>query len=321
MLSVLNPQMAGNPQPPKDEWWKIGDFRPRKLLAVLVLFLTLTAATYAQPVEPKPKSPPIKAPSKFKSVAPPQVKAGEHIVIDASSAAGDVEFKYDKIAFPKERATLMGKTLVLSTSVNGTYQIFVVSYADGKTEDIAVKVTGGIPIPPGPPDPPVPTDPLEALTAAVKALTLKIDLGFAQQSAENAAMKARLLALEQIKPIPPPDPPTPPAPIPLAGYRVLIVYDPNTLTDAQQGIVFGKAVRDYLQAKCVVGNDGKTKDFWIIQSGLDVSAAPKWIGDVIQRHPGQRTFMVVSDGKTGYDGAIPANAEEAMNILKKIGGP
>lgn len=125
-----------------------------------------------------------------------------------------------------------------------------------------------------------------------------------------------------IPPVPPvpPDPKPDPAPIPLAGFRVLIVYDPATLTKDQEGIVFGKATRDYLQAKCVVGADGKTKDFWILQSGVDVSAAPKWIGDVIQRHPGQKTFMVISDGKTGYDGAIPADATEALKVLKKVGG-
>jgi hypothetical protein len=118
----------------------------------------------------------------------------------------------------------------------------------------------------------------------------------------------------------PPDPPTP-APIPLAGFRVLIVYDPATITPDQQGIVFGKKVRDYLQAKCVVGADGKTKDFWILQKSLDVSAAPKWIGDAMQRHPGAGAYMLVSDGKTGYDGPIPANADAALAIMQKVGGP
>lgn len=121
------------------------------------------------------------------------------------------------------------------------------------------------------------------------------------------------------KPPTPPDPPTP-APIPLAGFRTLIVYDPVTLTPAQQGIVFGAKVRSYLQSKCVVGGDGKTKDFWILQSGVDVSSAPKWVGDAIQRHPGQKTFMLVSDGKTGYDGVIPASADEALSIMQKTGG-
>jgi hypothetical protein len=138
---------------------------------------------------------------------------------------------------------------------------------------------------------------------------------------------AEQLITTNTAPIPPPDPPnppnppTPPAPIPLIGFRVLIQYDPATLTADQQGVVFGKTVRDYLQSKCVAGADGKTKDFWIIQKGLDVSAAPKWIGDAIQRHPGKNTFMIVSDGKTGFDGDIPMNADAAMAILTKIGGP
>ncbi len=118
----------------------------------------------------------------------------------------------------------------------------------------------------------------------------------------------------------PPIPPPTPAPIPLDGFRVLIVYEPLMLTAGQEAVVFGKECRDYMQAKSVVGPDGKTKDFWIIQAGADVSAAPKWIGDVIQRHPGAKSFMCVSDGKKGYDGVIPATGAEAMAIMKGIGG-
>lgn len=123
-------------------------------------------------------------------------------------------------------------------------------------------------------------------------------------------------------PVPPvpPVPPTPPAPIPLAGFRVLVVYDASTLADSQQGIVFGRAVRDYLNAKCAVGPDNKTKDYWILQAGTDVSAAPQWVQDAFQRHPGQKTWMAVSDGKTGYDGVLPGNVADAMAIFTKYGG-
>lgn len=118
----------------------------------------------------------------------------------------------------------------------------------------------------------------------------------------------------------PPNPPMPPAPIPLPGFRVMMVYDPATLTTAQEGVVFGKKVRDYLQAKCVVGADNRTKEFRIYQTGIDTSAEVAWINNVMQRHPGQKSWMVVSDGKTGYDGPLPANADEALTILTKIGG-
>lgn len=117
----------------------------------------------------------------------------------------------------------------------------------------------------------------------------------------------------------PPVPPTPPSPIPLPGFRVVIVYDPATLTNEQDGIVRGERVRKYLLDKCVAGEDGKTKAFWIIQTNPDLSNAPKWLADCVQKHT-TKPFMVVSDGKTGYDGDIPANADAAMAILTKIGG-
>lgn len=121
-------------------------------------------------------------------------------------------------------------------------------------------------------------------------------------------------------PIPPgPEPPSP-APIPIPGFRVLIMYDKDTLTDAQQGIVFGRQVRDYLDKKCVTGADGKTPDRRIYPYGIDASGEAQWIRDVIQRHPGQKAWMVVSNGQTGYDGPLPATADEAMKILTKIGG-
>lgn len=126
-----------------------------------------------------------------------------------------------------------------------------------------------------------------------------------------------------VAPRPPPDPPGPtptPAPIPLPGFRVMMQYEEASLTPEQEGVVYGMAVRMYLQSKCVVGTDGMTKDFWILRAGLDTKNAPKWVGDQVQRHPGQKAWMVVSDGKVGYDGPLPANANEAMSILTKIGG-
>lgn len=166
-----------------------------------VIGIVLSSRAQAQ-VEP-PKPPLVKVPVKFKTVAPSTVKAGDHIVIDATTAKGKVEFLYDLNAFPKERATLVGKMLVLSTGVNGTYTIGVVSYDDGTTEKIVVKVTGGLPTPPIP-DPPTPTDPLEKIAQSVASLQKSFDAFVLQQTAANAAFDKRLAALEQIKPIPPP---------------------------------------------------------------------------------------------------------------------
>lgn len=125
---------------------------------------------------------------KFKATAPLAVKANDHIIIDASGAKGDVEFHFDKTAFPKERATREWKKLILSTSVNGKYTVIVISFDDKTSEAIAVTVTGGIDAPSNPPPDP-PTGDVESLRSEMRA--------------SFAALIARVSALEGAKPPPP----------------------------------------------------------------------------------------------------------------------
>jgi hypothetical protein len=123
-------------------------------------------------------------------------------------------------------------------------------------------------------------------------------------------------------PVPPlpPVPPTPPAPIPVSGLHVLISYAKATLTpDQMSGVVNGREVRDYLEAKCVVDPDTKDKAYWIIPSSSDVSGCPGWVRDAWQKHPAGGSWMVVSNGTAGYDGPIPATKAAALTILKQYG--
>ena len=121
-------------------------------------------------------------------------------------------------------------------------------------------------------------------------------------------------------PVPTPEP-KPPTPTPLTGFRVLMVYDPDSLSPDQESVVYGKKVRDYLREKCSLGADGKTKDFRIYRVGLDTSAEVAWINNAIQRAVGNRTYISIGDGKTdAYLGPLPANENEALTLLKKIGG-
>jgi hypothetical protein len=117
----------------------------------------------------------------------------------------------------------------------------------------------------------------------------------------------------------PPKPPEPPAPIPLQGFRVVIMYDKTKLDAGREAVVYGLDVRNALEAKCVMDPDTKSRAYWIIPAGADVSAAPRWVQDVIQKHPAQKEWMVASNGKTGYDGVIPANKVEALTIIQKYG--
>ena len=58
-------------------------------------------------------------------------------------------------------------------------------------------------------------------------------------------------------PGPTPPGPKPPAPEPVKSFKVIIVYESgDTPTAAQQAVLFGKQVEDYLAAKCTGGKDG-----------------------------------------------------------------
>lgn len=151
---------------------------------VILLLLLSPMWVSAQVVEPEPK-PPIK----FKAVAPASAKAGDHILIDASSAKGDVFFFFDEVAFPAKRATLIGKLLILSTPTNGTYTVHVASLDDKSKEKITFTVTSGVDSPVTPPlDPAPPTDPLEVLRQLIITKFAQLD--------------ARIAALEGAKPPP-----------------------------------------------------------------------------------------------------------------------
>lgn len=134
-----------------------------KYLAVL---LFLASPAFGQVVEPK-------AVTKFKVTAPLTVKPGDHIVIDASTAAGEVWFFHDEVIFPKSRATVAGKILVLSTSIPGKHIIDIGSLDDKTKERIVVTVTEGVPPEPPIPDP-TPISDLKSVLAAISKLEARV---------------------------------------------------------------------------------------------------------------------------------------------------
>lgn len=128
-----------------------------------------------------------------------------------------------------------------------------------------------------------------------------------------------------VPPVPPvpPDPPPPPAPIPAEGFRVLIVEDAANrakLPPAQLAVLFDKGLRDYLDAHCALGRDGKTREWRIWDKGVDASQESKLWQDALKRERKAVPWVVISTGKAGYEGPLPATVEEAMALFKKYGG-
>lgn len=120
-------------------------------------------------------------------------------------------------------------------------------------------------------------------------------------------------------PEPEPEPPTPEpdgdAPIPEPGFRVLIVYEtakPNDVpTWLNDGDLWG-----FLNSHCVKGPTG-TPEFRIIDPQEVVSPLlPIW-SKALARGQKSLPWLIVSNGKTGYEGPLPKTKPETMAILAK----
>lgn len=122
-------------------------------------------------------------------------------------------------------------------------------------------------------------------------------------------------------PGPQPPPPSPAAPIAAPGFRVLIVYqDQMPLPLAQHSVIYGQAMRNYLNAKCPREPSGQAS-YRIWDADLDVSQSPKHYQDAYNRvRLRQLPYLVVSNGTTGWEGPLPASEAETLAILKHFGG-
>jgi hypothetical protein len=116
-------------------------------------------------------------------------------------------------------------------------------------------------------------------------------------------------------PVPPVPPPTP-APIPEAGLRVLIVFETATagaMPQKQQDILYTKAMRDYLNAKCVMG--AKNKEWRIYDANIAMDGETKLWQDAMRRPRSAVPWILISNGKTGYEGPLPATVDEAKKLI------
>ncbi len=117
---------------------------------------------------------------------------------------------------------------------------------------------------------------------------------------------------------PPVDPKTLP-PIPVSGFRVLVVYESATKLPAAQAAIFNaKEIRDYLNLRCVEVAGKKEFRFW----DKDISTAnvsPFWQA-AMSRPRTSVPWIVISNGVNGFEGPLPANVAATMALLKQFGG-
>lgn len=120
----------------------------------------------------------------------------------------------------------------------------------------------------------------------------------------------------------PPTPPAPPAPIPADGFRVLVIYESaelSKLPPAQLAAFYSASVRQYLNSHCVIGRDGKTREWRMWDQDVDASNESQVWQDALKRKPSRDKlpWVIVSNGKSGYEGPMPANPDAFLDLLKK----
>lgn len=122
------------------------------------------------------------------------------------------------------------------------------------------------------------------------------------------------------KPPDPPDPKPSPVPIPELGFRALFIYESGDLEKyPNKAVLTSQEIRQYLNAKCATGPDGKTPErrFW--DKDTDVSGESKLWQVAMQRPRTSLPWLIISNGRTGYEGPVPANIAKTLELLKKYG--
>lgn len=115
-----------------------------------------------------------------------------------------------------------------------------------------------------------------------------------------------------------------PAPIPSTGLRVFIfeeTADRDKLQPGQREALLSAApgsVRDYAQTHCVKING--QPEFRLIDKDQDLSKDSEAVQIAGKLPRTSLPWLVVSNGKSGYSGPLPATAAESLAILKKYGG-
>ncbi len=130
-------------------------------------------------------------------------------------------------------------------------------------------------------------------------------------------------------PGPGPDPGPGPGPDPFGtrggagGLKVLILLETADLSKLPKDQVLALTaadIRGYLNAKCVPDADGKTKAWRIWDKDVDpANESAMWQKVTKRPHP-TLPWIVVSNGKTWYEGALPASKDAVLTLLQKYGG-
>jgi hypothetical protein len=122
----------------------------------------------------------------------------------------------------------------------------------------------------------------------------------------------------------PPQPPTPSTdPIGAGGFAVLVTFDSSVTTrpPGELSVLYGKAVREYLDANCVADPTAPGwKAYRIWPADSDTARAPKLWSDAFGKTRGSKDWILIGNGTGGYSGPLPKTVDETLALLKKHKG-
>ena len=127
-------------------------------------------------------------------------------------------------------------------------------------------------------------------------------------------------------PVPPgPTPPGPtppgPAPIPQQGLRLMLVFDSKEfsgMTQKQINAINSREVREFLNNKCVKVNGWPEWRCWPKTADLSRDSETWKLAMERWRKAGEKTpWLLISNGKAGYEGDMPEDAEKLLELVRK----
>lgn len=122
---------------------------------------------------------------------------------------------------------------------------------------------------------------------------------------------------------PGPTPPGPTPPLPQQGLRLMIVFESKNhqMSASQVAAINAKEFREYLNAKCVKVNNWPEWRVWDKDTDLSresevwKTAMGRW------KAAGEKLpWLLISNGKEGYEGELPKDLPSLMALVKQYGG-
>jgi hypothetical protein len=118
---------------------------------------------------------------------------------------------------------------------------------------------------------------------------------------------------------PPPPEPEDESPFPGEGLRVLIVYELDELASypaSQVNVLYAKELRVWAQKNCVKDSTG-TAGLRILDQDTTADTPTQWT-TAMARPRDSMPWIIVGNGKTGYEGPLPQTLAETISLLEKF---